>query len=117
MQNVRLYFIKQFENDYIIALQEREFYNRKFRNDLQLRKGDVVVNIPRMLQWKGRIVKLINVTDELVTGVEIKVYQTSLVKNTILKRPLQNLGLFETVDNKHDDIKVNNNIGSTSTLT
>ena len=49
--------------------------------------------------------------------MEIKVYQTSLVKNTILKRPLQNLGLFETVDNKHDDIKVNNNIGSTSTLT
>lgn len=49
MQNVRLYFIKRFESDYIIALQEREFYNRKFRNDLQLIKDDVVVNIPRML--------------------------------------------------------------------
>ena len=42
MQDVRNYFIKKFENEYIIAFQEREFYNNKrFNNDLRLLHNDV----------------------------------------------------------------------------
>ena len=114
MQDVRLYFVERFENDYIIALQEREFYNnKKFRNDSQLIENNVVLikedNIPRMSWRRGRIVKHIKTADELVRGAEIKVYQSSKGKTSILKRLLQHLVPFEIVDCKHGDILIEDN--------
>ena len=61
--------------------------------------------------------KIINGADELVRGTEIKVYKPFLDKTKILNRLLQDLVPFEIKDSKHDDIKINNNIGSNSRLT
>ena len=109
MQDVRSYFIKMFENEYIIALQEREFYNNKrFNNDLRLLHNNVVLikedNVPRMLWRKGRIIKFIKGSDDLSLGAEIKVYQRSKGATTILNRLLQHLVLFEIADSKPIDI-------------
>ena len=113
MQDVRQYFNKQFENNYIVALQEREYYNNnKINNDLKLIENDVVLikeeNIPRMLWRKGRVLKLIRGADERVRGAEIKVYQPTTGKSSILKRPLQHLVPFEISDmNRNNDSEVN----------
>ena len=51
--NVKSYFIKRFEDEYITAIQEREYYNQiKFKNSEQLVIVDVVLvkedNLPIM---------------------------------------------------------------------
>ena len=108
MQDVRNCFIKKFENEYIIALQEREFYNNKrFNNNLRLLHNDVVLikedNVPRMLWRKGRIIKFIKGSDDLSQGAEIKVYQRSKGTTTILKRPLQHPVPSEIADSNPSD--------------
>ena len=109
MQDVRNYFIKKFENEYIIALQEREFYNNKrFNNNLRLLHNDVVLikedTVLRMLWRKGRIIKFIKGSDDLSRGAEIKVHQRSKGMTTILKRPLQHLVPFGIAGSKPSDI-------------
>ena len=109
MQDVRNCFNKKFENEYIVALQEREFYNnRRFNNDLRLLHNDVVLikedNVPRMLWRRERIIKFIKGSDDLSRGAEIKLYQQSKGTKTILMRPLQHLVPFEIADSKSSDI-------------
>ena len=109
MQDVRNYFIKKFENEYIIALQEREFYNNKrFNNNLRLLHNDVVLikedTVLRMLWRKGHIIKFIKGSDDLSQGAEIKVHQRSKGMTTILKRPLQHLVPFGIAGSKPSDI-------------
>ena len=109
MQDVRNYFIKKFENEYIIALQEREFYNNKrFNNNLRLLHNDVVLikedTVLRMLWRKGRIIKFIKGSDDLSRGAEIKVHQRSKGMTTILKRPLQHLVPFGIAGSRPSDI-------------
>ena len=75
--NVKSYFIKRFEDEYITDSQEREYYNhKKFKNSEQLVIGDVVLvkgdNLPRMSWRKGRIINVIRGADKLIRGAEIK---------------------------------------------
>ena len=76
--NVKSYFIKRFEDYYVIAI--REYYNqRKFKNNKQLVIGDVVLvkedNLPRISWRKGRIINAIKGVDKLDREAEIKVRQ------------------------------------------
>ena len=69
--NVKSYFIKRFEDVYITATQEREYYeHKKFKNSEQLVIGDVVSvkedNLPRMSWRKGRIINVIRVLINLL---------------------------------------------------
>ena len=79
--NVKSYFIKRFEDNYITAIQEREYYNqRKFKNNKQLVIGDVVLvkkdNLPRISWRKGRIINVVKGVDKVDRGAEIKVRQS-----------------------------------------
>ena len=61
--NVKSYFIKHFKDEYITAIQEREYYNHiKSKNSEQLVTGDVVlvkqVDFLRMSRRKGRIINV-----------------------------------------------------------
>ena len=76
--NVKSYFIKRFKDEYITAMQEREYYNyKKFKNSEQIVIGDVVLvkeeNLPRILWRKGRIINVIRGVDKLIRRAEIKV--------------------------------------------
>ena len=76
--NVKSYFIKRFKDEYITAMQGREYYNyKKFKNSEQIVIGDVVLvkeeNLPRILWRKGRIINVIRGVDKLIRGAEIKV--------------------------------------------
>ena len=71
LKNVKSYFIKRCENEYITAIQEREYYNhKKLKNSQQLVIGDVVLvnegNFPRMSWRKGRIINVIRGVDKLI---------------------------------------------------
>ena len=69
--NVKSYFIKRFGDEYITAIQEREYYNhKKFKNSKELVIGDVVLvkedNLPRMSWRKGRIINAIRGVNNLI---------------------------------------------------
>ena len=101
--NVKSYFIKRFEDEYITDLQEREYYNhKKFKNSEQLVIGDVVPvkeeNLPRISWRKGRIINVIRGVDKLIREAEIKVRQRNSDKMLTLKRPLKYLAPFEILD-------------------
>ena len=101
--NVKSYFIKRFEDEYIIAIQEREYYNhKKFKNSEQLVIGDVVLvkedKLPRMSWGKGRIYNVIRGVDKLIRGAEINIRQRNADKMLTLKRPLKYLVPFEIMD-------------------
>ena len=96
-------FIKLFEDEYVTAIQEREYYNpRKFKNNEQLVVGDVLLvkedDLQRMSWKKGRIINVIKGSDKLVRWAEIKVRQHNLGKMLTLKWPLKYLVPFEIMD-------------------
>ena len=69
--NIKSYFIKRFGDEYITAIQEREYYNhKKFKNSKELVIGDVVLvkedNLPRMSWRKGRIINVIRGVNNLI---------------------------------------------------
>ena len=114
LQDVKSYFIKKFESEYIVALQERAFYNnKKFDNSERLVINDIVLvkeeNVPRMSWRKGRIVRLIKGSDGRVRGAELKVQQHNSDKIISLQRPLQYLIPFEIVDQKNNENTENTN--------
>ena len=101
--NVKSHFIKRFEDEYITAISEREYYNhKKFKNSEQLVIGDVVLvkgdNLPRMSWRKGRIINVIRGADKLIRGAEIKKRQRNSYKMLTLKQPLKYPVPFEIMD-------------------
>ena len=116
IRNVKSYFIKRFEDEYITAIQEREYYNqKKFKNSEQLVIGDVVLvkedNFPRMSWRKGQIINVIRGVDKLIRGAEIKVHQRNSDKMLTLKRTLKYLVPFEIMDADKRVTKNNDVIG------
>ena len=68
---VKSYFMKRFGDEYITAIQEREYYNhKKFKNSKELVIGDVVLvkedNLLRMSWRKGRIINVIRGVNNLI---------------------------------------------------
>ena len=87
-------FFQKFDNEYIVSLQERYFYNKtRFENKCRALVGDTVLVkeeiVPRMNWRKGKIDKLIFGNDGLVRGVELLAYQSKREKLTKIKRPVQ----------------------------
>ena len=81
--NVKSDFVKRFEDEYITAIQECEYYNhKKFKNNEETVIGDVVVvkedNLPRMSWRKGQIINVIRGIDKL-----IKISSTFKISSTI----------------------------------
>ena len=116
IRNVKSYFIKRFEDEYITAIQEREYYNqKKFKNSEQLVIGDVVLvkedNFPGMSWRKGQIINVIRGVDKLIRGAEIKVHQRNSDKMLTLKRTLKYLVPFEIMDADKRVTKNNDVIG------
>ena len=97
------YFTKRFEDEYITAIQEREYYNHQnFKDSEQLVIQDVGLvkedNLPRMLWRKGPIINVIRGVDKLIGGAETKVRQHNSDKMLTLKRPFKYLVQFEIMD-------------------
>ena len=116
IRNVKSYFIKRFEDEYITAIQEREYYNqKKFKNSKQLVIGDVVLvkedNFPGMSWRNGQIINVIRGVDKLIRGAEIKVHQRNSDKMLTLKRTLKCLVPFEIMDADKRVTKNNDVIG------
>ena len=116
IRNVKSYFIKRFEDEYITAIQEREYYNqKKFKNSEQLVIGDVVLvkedNFPGMSWRKEQIINVIRGVDKLIRGAEIKVHQRNSDKMLTLKRTLKYLVPFEIMDADKRVTKNNDVIG------
>ena len=116
IRNVKSYFIKRFEDEYITAIQEREYYNqKKFKNSEQLVIGDVVLvkedNFPGMSWRKGQIINVIRGVDKLIRGAEIKVHQRNSDKMLTLKRTLKYLVPFEIMVTDKRVTKNNDVIG------
>ena len=116
IRNVKSYFIKRFEDEYITAIQEREYYNqKKFKNSEQLVIGDVVLvkedNFPGMSWRKGQIINVIRGVDKLIRGAEIKVHQRNSDKMLTLKRTLKYLVPFGIMDADKRVTKNNDVIG------
>ena len=70
--NVKSYFIKRFEDEYITDLQEREYYNhKKFKNSEQLVIGDVVPVKRKICQeYRGEKGELLMLLGALINLLE-----------------------------------------------
>ena len=88
LTNVKSYFIKSFEDEYITALQEREYHNRNnFKNSEQLVARDVVLVkediLLKMSSIKGRIINVIRSADKRIIGAEKKYGNVIRIKCSI----------------------------------
>ena len=94
--------------DYTLALQERYSYQwRKSNNTCVLNVNDIVLvkgdSAPRLSWWKGKVEKLIDGDDNLVSREDVCVYQDNLGKTIVIRRPLQWLVLLEVTNIIHND--------------
>ena len=93
-------FFNRFEKEYILVLKERHIYDKKRNsnynndliNDVVLIKEDIT---PRMKWRKAKVVNKIRRRDNLIRGVEIKVFQPKLNCTVRINRLLQLFFSFE----------------------
>ena len=93
-------FFNRFEKEYILVLKERHIYDKKRNsnynndliNDVVLIKEDIT---PRMKWRKAKVVNKIRRRDNLIRGVEIKVFQPTLNCTVRINRLLQLFFSFE----------------------
>ena len=67
------------------------------KDDVVLIKEDL---LPRMRWRKSKVINFIKERDNLIRGVELKVYQPSLNKTVTINRPLQHIVPFEIAEEK-----------------
>ena len=67
-------------------------------------KGD---SVPRLPWRKGKVEKLIYDDDNLVLGVDVRVYKDNLGKSIVIRRLLQLLVPLEVTNIIHNDNKIN----------
>ena len=96
VKTVIQHFMKRFEDEYLLALQERHSYQQnKYNNVNSLRLNDIVLvkedNKARLSWRKGRVIKLLIGNDKRIRGAELRVYQKGIEKTTNIRRPLQHL--------------------------
>ena len=83
-----------------MALKERHIYDKKqysnydndLTNDVVLIKEDTT---PTMKWRKEKVVNVIRGRDNLIRGVELKVFQPKLIRTVTINRPLQLIIPFE----------------------
>ena len=123
------HFKKRFFDEYILALRERHQYEvKKTNNHPVLKINDIVLlkkDKPRIKWRKGKIIKLLYGSDNLVRGVELLITQKLKGKMEKIRRPLQMIVPLElrndfndsgdnnyNNDNNDDDENDNANIDS-----
>ena len=114
---VTKHFKHRFINEYLTALQERHYQNKRKSIKNNIKMGDAVLIKEEKngrLKWqKEKITNLIKSKDGLVRVVELAIYQKQRKKVNNIKRPVQLIVPME-ITNTHDDITNNKDVNETA---
>ena len=116
MKLVLEHYFKHFEKECTLSLQEKHFYvNRGYGNYKKELRSDIVIIkddiLPRMRWRKGKVINVIKERDDLIRGVELKVYQPNLNRTVRINRLLQHIVPFKIAEEKTNiDTEADNEI-------